>query len=92
MEQLTTTQEKYFLFGLPVEAKLVYGPVVCSYPLTVYRKIPIKELLEKIKQENGIDLSKKANSFLTTSTKIKDKYGECMHEFVWFFFSKPEMN
>ncbi len=92
MEQLKQNQGNYFLFGLPVEAKLIYGPVVCSYPLEGYKKIPIHELVIRIKNDTGINLDKKANSFLTTATRIKDEFGDCMHEFVWFFFSKPEMN
>ncbi|MBS3079827.1 hypothetical protein J4218_06910 [Candidatus Pacearchaeota archaeon] len=92
MEQLKQNQGTYFLFGLPVEAKLVYGPVVCSYPIDSYKNIPIEELIKRIKRDTGIDVGNKSNSFLTTATKIKDEFGDCMHEFVWFFFSKPIMN
>lgn len=92
MEQLKQSQGNYFMFGLPVEAKLVYGPIVCSYPLSEYKKIPINELIKRINSDTGIDISKKANSFLTTATRINDEFGDCMHEFVWFFFSKPELN
>ena len=80
------------MFGLPVTAKLAYGPVICSYPIDAYKKIPIYELIEKIKKDKGIDLSEIANSFITTSTRIKDEFGDCMHDFVWFFFSEPELN
>lgn len=92
MEQLKQNQGTYFLFGLPVEAKLIYGPVICSYPANLYKKIPIYELIEKIKQDTKIDISKKANSFLTTSTRVKNESEDYMHDFVWFFFSKPQTN
>jgi len=92
MEQLKQTNGKYFLFGLPVEVKLIHGPVGCSYQIKYYSKTPIKELVNRIKQEEGIDISTKANAFLTTSIRLKDEFGDCMHEFVWFFFAKPQLN
>jgi len=96
MERLTQNQNKYLLFGVPVEVKLVYGPVVFTYEIEQDEKINEKtliyDLVNQIKREENIDLTKFSNTYLTTGINLVTGNKTTRHEFVWFFLSKPVMN
>jgi hypothetical protein len=93
MERITQEQNKYLMFGVPVEVNLVYGPVIYTFETgSENEKLPIQDLIEQIKSQEKIDLTKFSNSYITTGLNVVENNKKIRHEFVFFFLSKPVLN